>query len=141
MTLNIETTAPPKTGPCPCCGRMGTSLTRFVYRDGDAYAIYYARFSEDHPDRHAIAAVSLGSWDEDATPDLRVAFILKLSSAAARFQVQVLDAVASLWPDSTILGRALDRTEALSHPLLPEIYAITDQMFVQDPSLRAYLER
>ena len=29
---------------CDCCGHRTTKLTRFITRDGDAFAAYYAHF-------------------------------------------------------------------------------------------------
>ena len=55
--LRIEYEDPVESGPCECCGGTTTSLTRFVYSDGDAYAVYYARFSDSHPGREVRAAV------------------------------------------------------------------------------------
>lgn len=138
--LTIEFIAPIESAPCPCCGRTSTCLTRFVYRDGDAYAIYKAMFSESHPDLRVLATVSLGRFEEGSTADERVAFALKLTPTPTRFEVQVLGAGSSPWRNSEVLGRTLDRDEALAHPALPEIYAITDQMLVEDEPLRAYLE-
>jgi hypothetical protein len=136
--LTIEFT-PGKSVPCPCCGRESTNLTRFVYRDGDAYAIYKAMFSESHPNRIVLATVSLGPWDGDATADQRVAFALKLTPAPTQYEVQVVDAASSPWRDSETLGRTLDRAEALDHPALPEVYAIADRMVADDRALNAYL--
>lgn len=138
--FNIEFTPPAELGPCPCCGRMSTSLTRFVYRDGDAYAIYKTLFSEAHPDRAVLAIVSVGSWDEQATPAQRSAFAFRLTPAPTQYEVEILNAADSPWQDSEVLGRILDRDEALAHPALPEVYGIADQMVVEDQPLRAFLE-
>ena len=71
---------------CECCGGRTTHLTRFVYQDGDAYAVYYARFS-DHPgERYVQAVVSIGDWSEDSGPWDRVAFALNIWVANDRFQ-------------------------------------------------------
>ena len=46
----------PKQSTCDCCAGTTTRLTRFVYRDENAFAVYYACFSKNHPDR--VVAVS-----------------------------------------------------------------------------------
>ena len=138
--LTIEFTAPVASGPCPCCGRASTNLTRFVCRDGDAYAIYKATFTDSHPDRIVLATVSLGDWDERATPDQRVAFAFRLKPAPDRYELQILPADQSPWVDSKVLGATLDREVALAHPLLPEVYAIADQMVAEDQPLHDYLK-
>ena len=118
---------------------MSTNLTRFVYRDGDAYAIYKATFTESHLDRIVMATVSFGDWDDRATPDRRVAFAFRLRPAPDRYELQILSADQSPWVDSKVLGATLDREDALTHPLLPEVYAIADQMVAEDQPLHDYL--
>jgi hypothetical protein len=54
--------------------------------------------------------------------------------------VEVLDAAQSPWFEAKIIGRTLNRAEALKHPLLPEVFHITDHMVVEDKPLKAYLD-
>lgn len=138
--LEIEFEPPTESGLCSCCGGRTTSLTRFVYRNGDAYAIYYARFSDNHPNRNVLACVSLGEWGEDATPDDRLAFALEIRSAENEYQVRIMDASESPWKDAKVIGRTLDRTEALDHPWVPQVFEVTDRMIEIDEPLRTYLD-
>ncbi|TKB74102.1 MAG: hypothetical protein E8D46_09570 [Nitrospira sp.] len=137
--LTIEFEPPRESEPCECCGGRTTALTRFVYRDGDAYAIYYARFSNNHPDRAVLATVSIGEWGENSTPKQRVAFALKLCSADGEYQVGLLDAQDSPWRDARVIGRTLNRDEALKHPLVKEAFRVTDHMVVDDLPIHEYL--
>lgn len=137
--LTIEFEPPNKSAPCKCCGGQTTSLTRFVYRDGDAYAVYYAKFSDNHPDRVVVATVSLGEWGEDATPEQRVAFAMELRSTASEYQVGLIDATRSPWREAEVIGRTLDREEALVHPLVKEAFRVTDHMVAEDEPIRSYL--
>jgi hypothetical protein len=137
--LSIELPPPSVGPPCTCCGAVTTRLTRFVHRYGNAYAVYYVAFSDNHSDRIASAIVSLGERGERSTPQDRDAFALYLWSDAEQNNVQVIDAGDSLWADSELLGRMLSRSEALNHPRIKEVFAITDQMFVHDTDLLAYL--
>jgi hypothetical protein len=125
--------------PCPCCGGRTTRLTRFVYSDGDAHAVYYAAFSNNHPDRHASVAISLGEWGEGATSDGRIAFAVRIRSAEAEYQIMVVDAAESPWNDVAYLGRMLDRKEALAHPWITEVFHITDHIVTEDQDVRDYL--
>jgi len=126
--------------PCPCCGGRTTQLTRFVYRDGDAYAVYYARFSDNHPDRSVVATISLGEWGDGAESTQRVAFAFELRLTPDSFQVGLIDADASPWHDEQFIGRTLNREEALKHPRVSEVYHITDHMVVDDLPLKEHLE-
>jgi hypothetical protein len=129
----------PSSAKCECCGGITTSLTRFVYEDGDAYAIYYARFGVTHEPRVVDAVVSIGEWGEGSGPWGRVAFPFRLLAAKAEYQVTVVDAAESPWQGAELLGRMLDRAEALRHDRLAEVFHISDHMVRDDRPLRDYL--
>jgi hypothetical protein len=118
-------------------------LSRFVYSDGDAHAVYYAAFSDKHSDRMVSVLVSLGEWDGwdggDAPKD-RAAFALRIRSAASEYQVMVADAAKSSWHDATFMGRMLSREQALKHPWLQEVFHIADHIVTEDQDVRDYLD-
>jgi hypothetical protein len=136
LTFGLEE---PTSSKCECCGGVTTSLTRFVYEDGNAYAIYYARFGLDHDPRVVEVVVSVGEWGEDSGPWDRVAFSLRLRATEGEYQVTVVDATESPWEGVELLGRILDRADALQHERLDEIFHITDHMVRDDVPLRDYL--
>jgi hypothetical protein len=129
----------PNRSRCDCCGGVTVSLTRFVYEDGDAYAIYYARFGEQHDPRVVEAVVSVGEWGEGTGPWDRVAFPLRLRAAETEYQVTVVNAAESPWHGVDLLGRMLDREEALAHERLAEVFHLTDHMVVDDHAIREHL--
>jgi hypothetical protein len=140
MPITIEFEPPRQSGTCECCGGRTTSLTRFVYKNGDAFAIYYARFSDNHPERLVLAAVSIGEWGEGSVPAQRIAFALQLRTGSENYEVMVCDAATSPWCASDLLGPMLDREAALAHPLIDEVFHITDHALVEDEPLKAYLD-
>lgn len=137
LTLEFE---PPSTSRCECCGGVTTRLTRFVYQDGDAHAVYYAVFSDSHADRTVKMLVSLGEWGEGSSPEQRRAFVLDLRAAPEQYEVSVTDAAASPWRDAEVIGRVLDREEALAHPWIEEVFHITDHAVLEDRPLKEYLD-
>jgi hypothetical protein len=114
-------------------------LTRFVYENGDAYAVYYARLGEKHEPRIVEAVVSVGEWGEGAGPWDRFAFALRLRAGQTEYQVTVVNAAESPWHGVDLLGRMLDREEALAHERLAEVFHVTDHMVVDDAVIREYL--
>lgn len=138
--IRIEFEPATTSAPCPCCGGKTTALTRFVSKDDDAYAIYYARFSDNHPERVVAATISLGDWGEEAEPGDRVAFAVRIWVVGGSYQVGLVDAADSPWKDVEIIGRTLDRAEALAHPWVKEAFHITDHMVADDPEIHAYLD-
>jgi len=137
--LTIEFEPPKESAPCECCGGRTTSLTRFVYREGNAYAIYYAKFSANHPDRVVVATISFGEWREATPPEQRVAFAMELRSTENEYQVGLTDAEGSPWREAKVIGRTLNREEALAHPLVKEAFHVTDHMVAEDEPIRSYL--
>jgi hypothetical protein len=137
--LTFEFAKPDRTR-CECCGGVTVSLTRFVYEDGDAYAIYYAPFGEQHEPRVVEAVVGVGEWGEGAGPWDRIAFPLRLRAAESEYQVTIVDAAESPWQGVGLLGRMLDREEALAHERLAEVFHVTDHMVVDDQPIRDHLD-
>ena len=129
----------PTSSTCDCCGGITTSLTRFVYDDGDAYAVYYARFGVGHEPRVVEAVVSIGEWGEGSGSWDRLAFPLRVRAAETEYQVTIVDAAESPWAGVELLGRMLDRAEALEHERLKEVFHISDHMVRDDRPLRDYL--
>ncbi|MDH1261977.1 hypothetical protein [Pseudomonas sp. GD03944] len=117
---------------CKCCGNTSTRLTRFVYRDGDAYAVYYVAFTEGHEDRVAYALVGLGEWGEGGEPEDRTAFAVNIWDDNGSWAVTVTDRADSPWGHVTFLGNVLDREDALRHPWIKEVFHITDHIVAED---------
>ena len=130
----------PKTYVCPCCGSTVVCLTRFVCRHDRGFAVYWVDFVEGHRPVEAVAMVGLGDWSEAAEPSTaRVAFAFKIRSGPDGVSTAIIDPQESQWPDQQCLGRNLSREEALIHPLLPEVFALSDLMVRCDTDLRAHL--
>jgi hypothetical protein len=119
---------------------MTIHLTRFILRDGDAYAVYYAKYSDNHAERIVQVALSVGQWWQGTTPADRTAFARTLRSGPANYEVMVCDSATSPWKHVDLLGTMLDRREALAHPLIHEVFHITNHIFAEDLALKAYLD-
>jgi len=126
---------------CECCGGETVSLTRFVYKDGDAFAIYYACFSSTHQERIVDAVVSIGDWGSDAEPVNRCAFALRIRSGPENYEVMVTDAGSCRWSKVELLGRKLGREEALAHRWIDDVFHITDHMCAEDGKVKAFLDQ
>ena len=135
--LAIEFSDPDISLPCECCGGRSVALTRFVTEDGNAYAIYYIRYSMAHPERPALATVSIGEWSEDASPNQRNAFALELRTNGVR----VMDSKESPWKDAVLIGRTLDREEALVHPRIKDVFHIADHIYLEDEEVKRHLQQ
>jgi hypothetical protein len=54
---------------CECCGKPVKRLTRFVYQDGDAFAVYSAQFTPSHEEKYAF---SVHLWQDKNNWNTRV---------------------------------------------------------------------
>lgn len=131
----------PSWSTCPCCGDLTIRLTRFVYRDGDAFAVYYVQYSNGHPDSELAMVVSLGAWGEGSLPRDRAAFFCRVRATQTAYEVMLGDVADSPWSDVELLGAALSGEQARAHPWKATAFEVLDSAFEQDPALSAYLRR
>jgi hypothetical protein len=133
--LRIEFEEPTKS-VCECCQNITTNLTRFVYRDNDAFAVYYVQFTQGHSEKRLSGIIGLGEWGDDSIgPEARVAFPFEIWLNGDNFQIGLADAIDSPWSHVTFFGRILDRKEALTHEWINDVFHITDHMVVDDKEI------
>lgn len=135
--FNIEYEAP-LIVKCNCCDDNATRLTRFVYNDDDAFAVYFMTFTDAHVEKTAYVVVSIGQWGEDSTPEMRRAFSLLITKKGNGPEVNMIDKAASPWKDKEDLGKMFDKEEALGHAWLKDALAITQQILTQDDAVIDY---
>ena len=128
----------PNMNICECCGGKTTRLTRFVHKDGDAFAVYYLKFTDNHPEKVITGIISIGDWGSDEPPKNRKAFPFKIWTNEKDYQIGLLDKEDSSWNDN-ILGEILNRKEALSHPWIKDVFHITDHIVIEDKPAIEYL--
>lgn len=118
---------------CECCGNTTIRLTRFVYQDNSAFAIYYAKFTKAHDKKILSGLISLGVWgDDEVGPEGRVAFPFRMWMDSENFMVGLVDADESPWRDVAFMGKILNRDEALNHEWIKDVFHITDHMVKDD---------
>jgi hypothetical protein len=133
--LRIEFEAPTES-VCECCQNTTVKLTRFVYHDNNAFAVYYAQFTPCHDEKRLSGIIGLGEWGGDELgPESRLAFPFQIWLNGGNFQVGLIDAADSPWREVTFLGRILNREEALAHKWLDDVFHITDHIVTEDPDV------
>ncbi|MGG9963555.1 hypothetical protein [Ferruginibacter sp. SUN106] len=125
---------------CECCGKDMVRLTRFVSQDGDAFAVYFAKFTRNHDDRVLYGLISLGEWGEGSLPENRTAFPFKIWVNADNYQVGLTNKEESPWSNEEYLGKILDRKEALIHPWIKDVFHVTDHMVRDDKEIVEYFK-
>ncbi|NME72763.1 hypothetical protein [Flammeovirga aprica] len=125
---------------CECCSNKTVRLTRFVYKDDDAYAVYYCQYTIGHKDKVVTGVISLGEWWEESVSPERVAFPFRIWTDESNYQIGLMDKEDCIWKDIEILGNMLDREVALKHKWIKEVFQLTDHIVDEDQYIIDYLE-
>lgn len=133
MTLSFDGDPSVQQRQCPDCGSQHETVTGFVLENDSAHAVYYVDW---YPHTNeAFVDVVLGPWLEPAYPD-QVTFGCRLGPVGGQVgPAASLVTGGRTRPDHPMLGRKLDRDEALAHPGLPDFWAVVDWLVVNDPTL------
>ncbi|MEM6294008.1 MAG: DUF2199 domain-containing protein [Myxococcota bacterium] len=131
----------PSLDRCPCCDGLSVRLTRFVYRGGDAFAVYYVAYLTAHPEAAVELLISLGEWGEGSEACDRAAFRVCVHPAEDANEATLEDVETSVWSDVEIMGKRLTRADALAHPWKQAAFEVLDAAFEQDPALRGVEHR
>lgn len=129
ITLEFEE---PNIEKCDCCENTSTRLTRYVYKENDAFAVYYVLFTDGHENKVAHSLIGLGEWGESGEPEMRTAFAVKIWDDKDNWAVTVTDKEESPWSHVDFLGKILNREEALLHKWIKDVYHITDHIVAED---------
>src|SRR5258708_3333470 len=97
---------------CDCCGTQSTTVHGFVYKDGDAFSIYYAGWSSHHPEWGVTMAIATGEWSEGSGPADRVSIGVEARSTATEIQFTVINPEQSPWGETALFGKMLSREKA-----------------------------
>jgi hypothetical protein len=125
---------------CGHCQQIYRSTFGFIYRDGDAYAVYHAALYARHPDRRVILAITVADdWSEDATPADRISMSLRVSLVDGSLALTVVNRNESPWAATSTHSGLLDRAAALEHPQIEDIFHVADHIVEQDPTVKAHL--
>jgi hypothetical protein len=135
--LFIEPGAQVVEHPCADCGRVFQWVTAFVYRDGDADAIYYA--SCYHHDGHEvwIDATFSTTWADGV--DYRVSFGCRVGAIEGHDGPPASLVPAGAFSDSDNFGRRFTRDDALAHPQLSEFWELVDDVLDHDPVVYSHV--
>lgn len=124
---------------CDCCGTRSTTVHGFVYRAGDAFGIYYAGWSAQHPERGVILIIATGEWAEGSGPADRVSIGMVARPTDTEVQFTVIEPDQSPWGDTSLLGKALSRAAAIGHPCLRQALEVAELVVHDDPRIHSVL--
>jgi len=138
MSLSIEP-GRSTTNLCGCCGKTSHTHRGFVSQEGQAFAVYFAGFTEDHGAPMLTLVVSLGDWSPKGTPADREAAVIKVRNVGGEIEMMVQGPLDQPWNDIGVLGRLLSREEMLAGPRKGEFFHIADHVIAEDQRVVPYL--
>jgi hypothetical protein len=125
---------------CKCCNKRSINIHGFVYKNGDAFAVYRASWADAHDKNQIKGVVSIGDWDETASSKDRVTIGIKMWADEKSVNTSVLDPEESPWRETEMLGKVLKRSEALKLTNIGEYYAVIDAITEQDKRIVKYFD-
>jgi hypothetical protein len=117
---------------CPCCGKLSHAVRGFVSKDGVAYAVYLAGYTEQHLPEEGTILVSIGDWSEGSKPADRKSVCMKVRRPAEGFQVMVLGPEGAPWTDIDVFGPILSRAAALGSADIQDYFHVVDHVLAED---------
>lgn len=124
---------------CHCLNGQSFTGHGFVYKNGDAYAIYYVGWSIENVDKQMTLALALGEWDDDSTVADRDCFGIEATEAGDQVNFRVIEPDESPWPKTDLMGEMMERDKSLHHPLLDEAFTITEYVLRNHNAVREHL--
>jgi hypothetical protein len=139
LTLELDESV--RLGTCVQCGTQFPFVHGFVYRDGDAWAVYWAELYKDHPKHpgaHAVLAIAVGDdWSEGADVALRAWVQLDVWPDNVEIRMSFIDPTAH--HDEAHFGLPLSRAQVLLDSRRDAFLKVADEIAFGDPRVSALL--
>lgn len=138
-TIRIEPGGSSTTGTCPDCGSQSRYVSGFVYRNNNAHAVYYAGWTDNHPERGIRLLLSIGRWGDGTTGKMRRRVGVDCRMGPDRPSFMIVDAADMPWNDEKLLGAAMTRAQVLSDPIRSDAFQILDHLVAEDRRIKSFL--
>jgi hypothetical protein len=137
--LTIGVGGEPRTTSCERCGRAAVQTTGFVYRSGDAFAIYHATL-HDHDNVHRIdLAIGIGTWQaDDAVADLSAFLAVWPDDDEIRFGF--VDPAQSVWSGAGLLQNQHTAEQARVSTSRDDLLRVAEGVVKGDPAVARHLD-
>src|SRR5262245_8198444 len=132
--MEIEPTGESK-GHCDCCGSITKRVWGFVHSYAGTVATYFVSWAERRPDHGASIELILGKWGESSTPQHRYVVALDHRIIEASPQFMIVDTQDRLPSADDLVSSALKRSEVIDTPLAPQVFALVNAIWIDDPRL------
>lgn len=138
--LNIELGEKLADIGCKECGGSHKSAFGFVYKNDDAYGLYFATLHIAHTRPSVGLTLSLGKWWDDEAVDERCWVFISIWPEADEYRMGLQDPNLSRHFNYAALGKPLDREAALNSSLRSDFFEVADYVTTNDPAVSSYLD-
>lgn len=92
---------------CECCGKTTLSSHGFLYEAGEPRGLYFAQWTEGHPERGMLLTVSLGAWGPGSSADQRRSLAFRCQMPPAGTEVRPVAPEESPFYGEEMLGEMM----------------------------------
>ena len=124
---------------CECCLTEKNRVWGFVFRDGDAHAVYYALLNLEEKSPRVGLTLSIGPWWEGTEPSQRVWLHVNVCTGERGIEMGIHDPKESNFYPWEKGGTPLNREEALASSDVKEIWSVADFIVATDVAVSSYL--
>jgi hypothetical protein len=136
--LSIEVGREPRTTTCAQCGRSALETTGFVYRGGDAFAIYHATLHNHDNVPQVDLAIGIGPWHTEAAVADASAF-LAVWPESHEIKFGFVDPIRSVWSSARLLRNQLTADQARASASRADMLRVAEGVVRDDPAVARHL--
>jgi hypothetical protein len=120
------------------CGRTAVTTAGFVYRDGDAYAIYHSTLHRHDAVSGADIAIGIGTWETDSAV-AEVSAFLAAWPEGDEIKFGFVDPASSVWANTRLLQNQLTADEARTSASRGDLLRVAEGVVRQDLAVARHL--
>lgn len=118
-------------GRCECCAAPTKRVSGIVRRNGRQTAAYSVAWTVGKPNHGARFDLVLGQWGSSSSKSDRFSVALHFSRINDAPEFAIIDAKDD-GPLRDLSGKALKRSDLLGTPLILEVFAIADAIYMSE---------
>lgn len=112
----------------------------FIYKNHDAYAVYYVGWSEPCEKKVITFALAVGEWSDGSVASDRTCFGFEAYESKTEILFKIIEPSESPWPKTDLMGEMLNREQALNSSLIKEVFLLAEEVVRNHPAVKAYLD-
>lgn len=122
---------------CDCCSSDTVSISGYIYDEEVALAVYWVRWTASHlQEEGAQLDLVLGRWGEGTSASDRFAVAIQHRQMEdGTPSLMVVDATGRPTADGMLATTALRREDVIGTSLAPQVFALTDAIYLHDDRL------